>query len=261
MRNTTRFEYKYLLSLPEYYLLRNALMPFVVPDEYTLKSPQGRYLVRSLYYDSHTLKAFHERDEGIFGRIKLRLRVYTNQYNDNETLSVELKTKQGLNMTKFSTLIPLKNYQTFLKHQTFDETLSDPVIDEFLRLKHVRNLTPQLIVEYEREGYQTKYGPKLRLTFDHDVSSARAKTLFDEHLNLKLHRPNHVIFEIKCEQVRPAWIINIIKKIGLKVEPNSKYVQGIEITRPMMITPQDDYLYVKNLQKNFKKTPDKEATK
>lgn len=261
MRNTTRFEYKYLLTLPEYYALKNALMPYVIPDDYTLKSPQGRYLVRSLYYDSHDLKAFHERDEGVFGRIKLRLRVYTNQYRDNDTLSVELKTKQGLNMTKFSSLIPLKQYQTYLEKQIFSDEVSDAVIDEFIRLIHVRGLFPQLIVEYEREGYQTKYGLPLRLTFDHNVSSARAKTLFDENINLKLHRPNHVIFEIKCEQKRPAWILNIIKKHGLKVQSNSKYVQGIDITRPLMITPQEDYLYVKSLRKKHPNTLEEEAKK
>lgn len=250
MRLSSRFEYKYLLTLSEYYALKHSLTPFITPDEYTQKSDKKRYLVRSLYYDTHHLKAFHERDEGIFGRIKLRLRVYTNKYLEQETLSIELKTKKGLNMVKYSALMPLNNYPEFLEKNTFNDDVKNQVVEEFLRLMHVRQLTPQLLVEYEREGYISKFKEPLRLTFDHNVSSARAKTLFEDDLNLKIHQPSHVIFEIKCEQERPKWLNQIIKKHRLKMTSNSKYVQGIEIIKPLMITKQDAYFFNTSKSKN-----------
>jgi hypothetical protein len=238
------------MTLSEYYAFKHALTPYIKKDEFTEKSDTGRYIVRSLYYDSHDLRAFHERDEGTFGRIKLRFRVYTDRYSDDETLSVELKTKKGLNMIKYSTLMPLYHYKHFLYHNDFNEDVLEPVVVEFLRLMHTRNLEPQLIVEYEREGYQVKYGNPLRLTFDHNVTSARAKSLFEEGLYLKPHQPNHVIFEIKCETKRPKWLLDLVKQYDLKIISNSKYVQGIEIIRPMMITPQDPYFYQRN-KKNY----------
>lgn len=239
MRNTSRFEYKYVLSQTQYYALKNALMPYLNKDYYTEHAKDGRYLVRSLYYDTHKLKAFHERNDGQFGRIKLRLRVYDTEYTQDGLLSVELKTKKGIAMIKYSALIPLEAYQTFLTEGHFNNT-TNPVLDEFCRLRLARSLEPQLIVQYEREGYTPKAHGNLRITFDHDVSSTRADTLFPESVMLRPHRPKNVIFEIKCQQKQPDWLMNIVKAHNLKAITNSKYVQGIEIIRPAMVTPSVD---------------------
>lgn len=239
MRNTSRFEYKYVLSQTQYYALKNALMPYLNKDYYTEHAEGGRYLVRSLYYDTHHLKAFHERNDGQFGRIKLRLRVYEETYSPDSFLSVELKTKKGIAMIKYSALIPLKAYQTFLKEGHFDDE-TNPVLDEFCRLRLARSLEPQLIVQYQREGFVPKAKGNLRITFDHDVSSTRANTLFPNSVMLRPHRPKNVIFEIKCQQKQPDWLMKIVKAHNLKAITNSKYVQGIEIIRPAMVTQNVD---------------------
>ena len=214
-------------------------MPYVNKDYYTEHAEDGRYLVRSLYYDTHKLKAFHERNDGQYGRIKLRLRVYQDTFKSDSLLSVEMKTKKGSAMIKYSTLVPLSSYKTFLKEGNFGE-LDNPVLDEFCRLKIVRSLDPQLIVQYRREGFVPKAGGNLRLTFDHGVSSTKANTLFPETYLLKPHRPKNVIFEVKCQQKQPKWLMDIVKAHNLKIMTNSKYVQGIEVVRPNMVTPNVD---------------------
>ncbi len=239
MRNTSRFEYKYILSHAQYYAVKNALLPYLEKDFYTKHAPEGRYLVRSIYYDTHLLKAFHERNDGQYGRIKLRIRAYQDTPTDDGLISIELKTKKGSVMTKYSNLIPIASYNHYMQTGHFLET-NQPVLDEFLRLKTTRMLTPQLIVEYKREGYTPKARGNLRITFDHGVSSTRAKTLFQENLMLKPHRPKHVILEIKCQKTQPDWLRKIVKSHNLKIITNSKYVQGVEVIRPSMITPNVD---------------------
>ena len=252
MRNTSRFEYKYILSKAQYYAVKNALMPYIEKDFYTKHAENHRYLVRSLYFDTHSLKAFHERNDGQYGRIKIRLRVYQDTFNEDGLLSVELKTKKGMAMTKYSTLIPLNSYNTFLEKGIFNEMDDHPVVAEFLRLKAARSLEPQLIVQYLREGYQPKAPGNLRITFDHSVSSSRANTLFPQNILLRPHRPKNVILEIKCQSSQPDWLRKIVKTHNLKIITNSKYVQGIEVIRPNMITPNVDITLRSKL---FKSTP------
>lgn len=253
MRNTSRFEYKYILSHAQYYAVKNALMPYVNKDFYTINAPDGRYLVRSIYYDTHLLKAFHERNDGQYGRIKLRIRAYQNKPTKEGLISVELKTKKGQAMVKYSTLIPMKSFENYTSTGLFLED-THPVLDEFIRLEKARTLEPQLIVEYKREGYQPKAKGNLRITFDHGVSSARAKHLFDPNILLKPHRPKNVILEIKCQKAQPKWLQRIVKSHNLKIITNSKYVQGVEIVRPSMITPNVDLkIKAKALKKAFKK--------
>ncbi len=252
MRNTSRFEYKYKLSQIQYYAVKNALMPYVNPDLYTEKAKDNRYLVRSLYFDTHHLKAFYERNDGQFGRIKIRLRVYQDFYDDKGTLSVELKTKKGSRMTKYAALMPLSSYQYFLKEGIFPEK-DNPVVDEFIRLKMTRLLEPQLIVQYCREGYVPKAHGNLRITFDHGVSSTRAKVLFPNSPILKSHRPKNIILEIKCQQKQPVWLQKIVKSQNLKMTTNSKYVQGIEVIRPNMVTPNVDiHLRQKSYRRRYR---------
>ncbi len=212
------------------------MRPFLRRDDYTAKEKMGTYLVRSVYYDTHDLRAFHERNDGQYGRIKLRVRAYATTPDDAEVVSIELKTKRGSAMIKYSSLIPLEDYNVFLKTGRFP-TENDAVVDEFERLRRVRDLAPQIIVQYRREGYRGRLEKDIRVTFDHGVSSARATTLFSNDFLFKYHRPKNIILEIKCTMKQPNWLRRIVKLYDLKPVTNSKYVQGIEVVRPNMVTP------------------------
>lgn len=239
MRINTRFEYKYVLSLDRYWLIKNALMPYLERDAYAAKSRDGKYFVRSLYYDTFQLQAFHEREEGQFGRIKLRVRTYTDTPNEDTAVSFELKTKRGIAMQKYSALVPVQRYDEFVEQRRFNLD-SGPILEEFARLWHVRKLEPMVLIEYEREAYVAKDRSSVRVTFDHDVRSIRAKHLYGSFPMMRPHRPKTIILEIKCTMEQPAWLRRMVKKYDLKVVTNSKYVQGIEIIRPMMVTPNWD---------------------
>jgi hypothetical protein len=103
--STWRFELKYKVPIQKYYEIRNAMVPHMEPDEFT--RDKDEYLVRSLYFDTHNYQAYHEKINGDFGRIKIRVRSYSDQKRIDAPLRVELKTRRGAAMEKFSSFCPL----------------------------------------------------------------------------------------------------------------------------------------------------------
>lgn len=232
MRYTDRFEYKYVLDIRTYFAFKNKLLSFMDLDYHTKILPEKKYFVRSLYYDTPKYHHYTESEEGQYGRIKCRVRTYHKQIEKSDVISVEIKTKHGANVVKYSELISTKEYQYFLEHQRFNK--SGKVLDEFSRLLYQGQLEPKLIVEYEREGYIPKDGSDFRLTFDHQVRSSQADRLFMESDFVRSH--NHaIVCEIKCGMKKPTWLEDMISRYGLKVIRNSKYVQAVQIIHPNII--------------------------
>lgn len=237
MSTTSRFERKYHLSPGDYIRVRNAIRLRMRADRYTVEGG-GRYLVRSLYFDTRDLSAFHERNDGIFGRIKPRFRVYADTREATSRVRVELKTRKGMSMEKHCTFVPYDDYLEFMRLRSWGGT-PDPVLEEFARLVRARDARPVLVVQYRREGFRSRDGSPVRVTIDHNVQSSRAGELFAERLLLRPHRPKNIVLEIKTEgRGEPDWLREIVRSHSLRSVSNSKYVQGIEIVRPAMVTPQ-----------------------
>lgn len=237
MNGISRFERKYLLSLDQYYRLRNRIVPFAERDYYS-RAAGGAYLVRSIYYDTRDYRAWYEKEDGDFGRIKLRIRTYTDRPERCDTVSIEIKTRRGSAMVKYAARIDAGEYQEFVKTGRWP-SLRDKTLNEFERLRRVRQLVPVCLVQYRREGFAARDGSPVRLTIDHDVESTRASRLFPESLVLKPHRPKRPIFEVKTRAGEPEWLRAVIREHTLKMTANSKYWQGIEIIRPNMVTPRE----------------------
>ena len=237
MDGISRFERKYLLSLAQYYRLRNRLHPLAERDYYS-RAAGGSYLVRSIYYDTHDYRAWYEKDDGDFGRIKLRIRAYADRWEDCDKVSLEIKTRRGNSMVKYTTQVEPDEYLEFAKAGRW-RSLDNPVVNEFERLRRVRQLEPVCLVQYRREGFSARDGSQVRFTFDHDVESTRASWLFPDAPILNPHRPKRPIFEVKTRAGEPAWLHGIIRDHTLKLAANSKYWQGIEIIRPNMVTPRE----------------------
>ncbi|MFO7849814.1 MAG: polyphosphate polymerase domain-containing protein [Spirochaetia bacterium] len=235
MSPVSRFERKYILDLETYYRVRNAITPFTKRDRFS-QAAGGSYLVRSIYYDTRDYRAWYEKEDGNFGRIKLRIRAYTDSKEECEKVSVELKTKQGNPMKKYSTFVDFSEYEHFVRTGGWPNH-QDEIVNEFERLRRVRQLTPVCLVQYRREGFTSRDRSSVRITMDHNVVSTRASSLFPDKPMLRPHRPKRVILEIKTRDGEPAWVTELIKKQMLKLNANSKYWQGIEIVRPNMVTP------------------------
>lgn len=235
MRTVSRFERKYILDLEQYYRIRNAIVPLADRDPYATRGG-GAYLVRSIYFDTRDYRAWYEKEDGDYSRIKLRIRSYTDTRHDCDVVSVEIKTKRGNAMEKYSTFVPYEEYQEF-ERTGWWPSHDNEIVAEFERLRRVRQLVPICLVQYAREGFVPKDRSAVRITIDHNVVSARARSLFPRKPILQLHRPRRSILEVKTLKGEPGWLTALVREHTVKMTSNSKYWQGIEIIRPNMVTP------------------------
>lgn len=231
-----RFEYKYRLPLQQYLQVRNALEPYMELDRYSNEKPDKKYLVRSLYYDSLFLNSFEEKINGDSDRIKLRIRTYTKTETPSPVIKAEIKVRKSAITEKYVSVINLEEYNEFKKTNHW-ESEPNPTLEEFERYVHLKTLTPQVLIEYEREGYISRAKEEYRLTFDHNVRSAHSTCLFPKNCFFQPHHPGIVVLEIKCTKLQPVWLRNLVHQHGLRIMANSKYVQGIMVSHPALVTP------------------------
>jgi hypothetical protein len=92
-------------------------------------------------------------------------------------------------------------------------------------------------VEYRREGFEARNTDDIRITFDHYVESARSKELFPAAPFFRAHHRNVVVLEIKCNKRQPEWLRSLVLTHGLRFISNSKFVQGITVALPEVVTP------------------------
>ena len=81
-----RNELKFILSLTQAEILQERLKAVLKPDPNT---PEGDYMVRSLYFDTPDHRFFQENLAGVGKRVKYRLRMY----NGNGSL-IRLERKE-----------------------------------------------------------------------------------------------------------------------------------------------------------------------
>jgi len=231
-----RFEYKYRLHPHQYHQVRAAIRPFMKADAYTRSAPQGRYLVRSLYFDSADFRSYQEKVNGDCDRTKLRIRTYSRSLQENPDIRVEMKARKGMSMEKHSTFISPADYERFMRDNHWP-VLEDPLLIEFERYVRLKTLVPLVLVEYRREGFSARAQQGLRITFDHQVQSARAASLFPPAPIFRAHQRGMVILEIKCNKSQPHWLRQMVQTQGLRIVANSKFTQGIEVSRPETVRP------------------------
>jgi SPX domain protein involved in polyphosphate accumulation len=229
-----RFEYKYRLTYHQYYRVRSAILPFMKKDRFSLARPQGNYYVRSLYFDSDRFTNYEEKMNGNDDRLKLRIRTYQSMLKPDDGLRVELKARKGLTMEKHSTWIKYFEYMEYMASRHWS-SIGNPILEEFERYSFLKELTPKILVDYEREGYSARGMESLRITFDHKVRSTRSSSLFPVHSFFRVHYPGQVVLEIKCDKTQPAWVRNMVQQQGLGLVNNSKFAQGIELVMPEMV--------------------------
>ena len=233
----SRFELKYRLTYFQYLKVRNAIRPYMVPDAYTQRALANRYLVRSLYFDTSDYRAYEQKMSGDCERVKFRLRTYDIEPAATNPIRVELKLRQGNLMVKKSVFVPIEEYQHFMAHRHWKD-VQHPITTEFERQSLTQGLIPVILVEYDREGYQTKFKSDLRITFDHRVRSAHARMLFPAHVFFQMLMPRSVVLEIKFKDSLPLWLGRLVREQGLKVIANSKYTQGLQIARHDLYHPE-----------------------
>lgn len=222
----SRFECKYRLDPFTYLQIRNALYPYMKKDSFTEKALSRGYVVRSLYFDTDDYQSYYEKMNGDSERVKFRLRTYPS--NPQTAVRVELKMRKASLVIKKVALVSWAQYDHFMR--TWHWEVENPVLQEFSRILHARQLRPKVMIEYQREGFTTRVPSDLRVTFDHALKSVEAKSLTGAPPFFRKHDPHSVVMEIKFQKPFPAWLKTIVQQYGLKMIANSKYAQAIQVS-------------------------------
>lgn len=216
-----RHELKYVITYPQYLELRNRLKVVMQTDIHARED--GRYQIRSIYFDNIADKALRENRTGALKREKFRIRYYND---DLSFLTLEKKMKYNNLCMKFDTRITEQECRSLLDGQTaWMRGHPDSLVQELYTKMQYQMLRPRILVSYIREPYIYKAG-NVRITFDFDIRTTlyHRKFLEEDISDIPAADwPREIILEIKYDAFLPEIIENLIQTDKIRQQAFSKY--------------------------------------
>lgn len=183
----------------------------------------GKYFVRSLYFDTPTDTALREKLDGVNRREKFRIRYYNH---DTTLIHLEKKSKLSGLGNKQSAPLTAQQAQQIVDGD-LDWMLSSPhgLIRELYAKMQTQQLKPKTIVDYTREPFV--YGPgNVRVTIDYDIRTGLGCTDFlDPDCPTIPAGDAPIILEVKWDGFLPDIIRDAVQLESRQVSAFSKYAQ------------------------------------
>ena len=220
MEKRYRHEWKHAISYADLLTLRSRMSAVATPDPHTI---DGKYLIRSLYFDNIDDKALREKVDGVNRREKFRIRFYNF---DTSLIHLEKKSKLNGLGTKYSAPLTKEETQKIVDGD-IDWMIDTPhsLIQELYCKMHYQGMRPVTIVDYTREPFI--YGPgNVRVTLDYDIRTGLNKTDFlnPECITIPAGEAP-IILEVKWDAYLPEIIRDAVQIPGTRVQAFSKYAQ------------------------------------
>ncbi len=214
--NFARVEKKYFLTPEQYRFFKPLLMGFIKPDEYPT------YTLCNIYYDTDDYRLIRASLEKPIYKEKLRMRSY-GVPKDDDKVFVELKKKfDGVVYKRRITASPFFA-DSFLKGLRPAER-KDQITAEIEYFQHFYRTRPKAFIAYDREAYQGRDDPELRITFDtnlryrlHDLSlqaGDHGEPILDT---------DDILMEIKMPGACPLWLSRLLDEAKIYPTSFSKY--------------------------------------
>ena len=213
-----RHEWKHEISYADMLVLRQRLSAIMKKDSHAI---DGKYLIRSLYFDNASDKALREKIDGVNIREKFRIRYYNN---DISLIHLEKKSKVNGLCSKDSATISAEQAQAIVDGN-YDWMISCgvPLVQELYSKMMSQGLRPKTIVDYLREPFVFAPG-NVRVTLDYDIRTGLDCTDF---LNLKCITvpagDAPIILEVKWDEYLPDIIRDAVQLQNCRVGAFSKY--------------------------------------
>ena len=167
-----RHEWKHEISYGDVLVLRRRLSVIMKRDEHAV---DGRYFVRSLYFDNASDKALREKLDGVNIREKFRIRCYNN---DISFVCLEKKSKINGLCSKESVSLSTQQAQAIANGDySWIADSEVPLIQELYSKMISQGLRPKTIVDYEREPFVFHPG-NVRVTLDYNIRTGMNCTDF-----------------------------------------------------------------------------------
>ena len=215
-----RHEWKHEINFADLISIRQRLQAVARTDPH---AKDGKYFIRSLYFDNLYDKALREKIDGVNRREKFRIRYYNGDIN-----LIHLEKKSRLNGlgTKYGAVLTVQEAQKIVNGDFDWMTDSENnLIREFYYKIRAQGLRPKTIVDYTREPYI--YAPgNVRVTFDYDI---RTGLYCHDFLNPECVTipagDAPIILEVKWDAFLPSIIRDAVQTPNRRAAAFSKYAQ------------------------------------
>ena len=215
-----RHEWKHELNYLDLLTIRQRLRAVMMPDPHAV---DGKYRIRSLYFDNASDKALREKVDGVNAREKFRIRCYNG---DASLIRLEKKSKRSGLGTKFSAPLTREEVQAIVDGDIDWMMTSDHgLVQELFCKMRSQGLRPKTIVEYTREPFI--YGPgNVRVTFDYDIRTGLRQTDFlNPDLPTVPAGDAPILMEVKWDAYLSDIIRDCVQTPGRRASAFSKYAQ------------------------------------
>lgn len=213
-----RHEHKHAVSYSDRSLLRHRLSAVMKPDK---NGDNGRYKIRSIYFDNLYDTALREKIDGVNIREKFRLRYYNG---DLSYIVLEKKSKINGLCEKESAVLTVTEVRDILNGNIDWMMASEKnLVRELYSKMHSKGLRPKTIVDYTREAFIFSAG-NVRVTLDYDIRTGIRCTDFLNPDSLTVPvRDNRVILEVKWDEFLPETIRRAVSLPNGRRQAYSKY--------------------------------------
>ena len=231
--SANRYELKYIIQTKNISKLMESFGKILTPDKNN-KNNLG-YYNHSIYFDTHKLRFYRDKQEGLIQRLKPRIRLYRNVTDfEVNSLFLEFKQKNDRSVFKNRVEIDTRTATDLLagRDQPYIEMVEskNKTKELFYQLSKKYLLRPKVAVNYKRFAYVSQLYPKLRVTIDQSLEAS-----LDVSLNAKkssfvhILSPRYTLIEFKYVSQLPKLLLSIIRAHELKNVTFSKYSNAMEV--------------------------------
>jgi len=224
---SSRFELKYWLHPSQVRVVREAIGPFVQPDQFARLGRDNSYPISSLYLDTRAHDLYRTTVEGHKDRFKLRIRAYSDE--PGTPVYLEIKRRANQVVRKVRARASRTEVQALLGGGSMKLENADEGAAEFINEMRRLDAASVIRVRYKREAYESTGRDPVRITFDSDVMF---KPTHDGDLSLggtgwSTTPTEGVILEVKFTDNCPHWIVAMVGQLDLTSLSIPKYVLSL----------------------------------
>lgn len=202
-----RHELKFVCTEYELNLIEQRIKNVCSKDLYV--GIDGKYSIRSLYFDTYNDEYYLENKMGIDDRKKYRIRIYNG---NTEVIKLECKhTYRGMKAKEVCNISISQYYDILDNNKIFIQNDEQKLLETFAIEKNIKLLKPKIIVEYERTPYIYIAG-NVRVTFDRNITSSTDIEHFQSgDLSRRNIMPEGIhVLEVKYDEFLPSALLELI---------------------------------------------------
>ena len=211
-----RHELKFLITEEQCAKLKSFFYEYMIDDQY------GKSVIRNIYFDTPSYLLIRNSIDKPIYKEKIRLRSY-GETTAETPVFLELKKKfKGVVYKRRVRLIEKEAMDYIDGKSSLPDNQISREIDYFISF--YKELSPKMVISYEREAFYSKTDETFRITLDRNVLY-RYKDLHLESgvYGKKILEDGVVLMEVKTAYALPLWFSTFLSENKIYKTSFSKY--------------------------------------